>query len=135
VVMIDLLTGVVVGIGVAVGRLFYIFTHLKIDVQRDEARNRTILRPTGAATFVRLPQLAAVLESVAGDTELHVHLEDLRYIDHACFDLLMNWERQHEAKGGRLVIDWDELGAKVSGEAVLPPLDAPRPGREPVSMS
>jgi hypothetical protein len=43
---------------------------------------------------------------------LHVHFEHLEYIDHACLDLLMNWEKQHESTGGSLVIDWDSLTAR-----------------------
>jgi hypothetical protein len=65
----------------------------------------------GAATFIRLPKLAATLEAVPPNTELHVHFEQLTYIDHACLDLLMNWERQHETTGGRLVVDWEGLTA------------------------
>jgi hypothetical protein len=46
--------------------------------------------------------------SIRLETE-DVHLEGLSYIDHACLDLFMTWEKQHEALGGRLVIDWDDL--------------------------
>ena len=44
--------------------------------------------------------------------ELQVHFESLDYIDHACLDLLMNWEKQHELTGGEMCIEWDELEAK-----------------------
>ena len=60
----------------------------------------------------RLPRLAAALESVPPGAELHVHFEELSYIDHACLDLLMNWEKQHDATGGSLVIDWETLEAR-----------------------
>src|SRR4029079_1870400 len=66
----------------------------------------------GTATFIRLPKLAAALEGVPADRELHVHFEQLDYIDHACLDLLMSWEKRHEAAGGSLVIDWDSLTAR-----------------------
>ena len=42
----------------------------------------------GAATFLRLPKLAAALEAVPANRELHVHFDHLDYIDHACLDLL-----------------------------------------------
>ena len=64
------------------------------------------------ATFLRLPKLAAALETVPAGSELHVHFEQLSYIDHACLDLLIGWEKQHEATGGRLTIDWDSLTAR-----------------------
>jgi hypothetical protein len=66
----------------------------------------------GSATFLRLPKLAAALEQIPPNTELHVHFDDLSYIDHACLDLLMNWEKQHRAQGGTLVVDWDGLTAR-----------------------
>jgi hypothetical protein len=71
-----------------------------------------VLHLEGAATFLRLPKLAAALEAVPSDTELHVHLEHLTYIDHACLDRLMHWEKEHTAMGGSLVIDWDTLTAR-----------------------
>jgi hypothetical protein len=49
------------------------------------------------------------LEEVRSDTELHVHLDGLDYIDHACMDLLMSWEKQHCSMGGTLVMDWEGL--------------------------
>ena len=62
---------------------------------------------------MRLPILAAKLDEVPGGAELHVDLEHLDYVDHACLELLMNWERQHQSTGGRLVIDWGQLHARV----------------------
>lgn len=29
-----------------------------------------------------------------------------------CLDLLMNWAKQHESTGGKLVIDWESLHAR-----------------------
>ena len=39
-------------------------------------------------------------------------IDHLDYIDHACLDLLINWQKQHEATGGSLVIDWESLHAR-----------------------
>ena len=50
--------------------------------------------------------------------QLHVELERLDYIDHACLNLMMCWAKQHEAMGGRLVIDWDSLHAQFGPEAI-----------------
>ncbi|HMO86179.1 MAG TPA: SulP family inorganic anion transporter [Lacipirellulaceae bacterium] len=111
IVVTDLLTGVIVGIVLAAVKLLYTFSQLKIRVDHDAASNRYVMRLAGAATFVRLPQLAAALEQIPANTELHVELDHLRYIDHACLDLLTNWARQHEATGGQLVVDWDTLHA------------------------
>lgn len=112
VVAVDLLTGIVVGISLAVGKLLLTFSHLEIRLDDDAARHRTVMYLEGAATFMGLPKLAATLEKVRPNSELHVHFEALSYIDHACLDLLMNWDKQHAATGGNLVIDWESLTAK-----------------------
>lgn len=112
IVVSDLLTGVLVGIGISAAKLLYTFSHLDVRVRSEPERNATVLELMGTATFIRLPKLAAALEQVPQSTELHVHFENLRYIDHACLDLLINWEKQHEATGGSLVIDWDTLTAR-----------------------
>jgi MFS superfamily sulfate permease-like transporter len=112
VVATDLLTGVLTGLGLAAARLLWRVTYLRVRVRRDEARGQATMDLEGAATFLRLPRLAAALEALPPRTELHVHFEHLRYIDHACLDLLLNWEKQHHALGGRLVIDWDRLHAR-----------------------
>lgn len=109
IVTTNLLQGVVIGLLLSLVKLLYAFSHLKIRIEDDPANNRTQLYLNGSATLIRLPQLASELESLRPGTEVHVHFEDLDYIDHACLDLLGNWERQHEATGGSLVIEWDEL--------------------------
>ena len=56
-----------------------------------------------------LPRLAAALEAVPAGTELHVHIEHLDYIDHACMELLSSWEERDEKAGGSLQVEWHEL--------------------------
>jgi MFS superfamily sulfate permease-like transporter len=108
----DLLTGVLVGIGLSIARLLYTFSHLEIWLHEKVEQQRTELHLAGSATFLRLPKLAGFLDRVPRNTQLHVHFDGLTYIDHACLDLLMNWEKQHAAQGGSLVIDWDGLTAR-----------------------
>jgi MFS superfamily sulfate permease-like transporter len=118
IVATDLLTGVLVGIGLSAAKLLYTFAHLNVQIHPATESNRTVLSLHGTATFLRLPRLAAALDKVPGSSELHVEFEHLDYIDHACLDLLMNWAKQHEATGGRLVIDWDSLHANFRGDLV-----------------
>jgi MFS superfamily sulfate permease-like transporter len=108
----DLLTGVVIGFALSVLKLVFTFSHLSVHLKDNAAERRTVLHLEGTATFIRLPKLAAALEAVPPDRELHVHFDHLAYIDHACLDLLMNWEKQHAATGGSLVIDWNLLTAR-----------------------
>src|SRR5262249_27167266 len=89
IVATDLLTGGLVGIGLALAKLLPAFPGLSIRLREEPDRNRTVLYLRGAATFLRLPKLAAALEAVPPNTELHVHFEELTYIDHACLDLFI----------------------------------------------
>ena len=108
----NLLEGVLLGLGLSILKLLYAFSHLEIRWDEDIVRNRVQLHLKGAATLIRLPQLAAALDEVRPGSEVHVHFEHLDYIDHACLDLLSNWEKQHEITGGTLVIEWEELSTK-----------------------
>ena len=108
----DLLVGVVVGIMLSAAKLLLRFSHLELNL-REEA-DITHLEMQGAATFLRLPKLAAKLDKVPGSTQLHVDFRHLTYIDHACLDLLMSWAKQHEGTGGSLVIDWASLQGRFT---------------------
>jgi MFS superfamily sulfate permease-like transporter len=112
IIVFDLLTGVIVGVVLSVAKLLYVFSHLSIVVEKQPGTAVQVLRLSGAATFLSLPKLAQALEAIPDNSELHVHFESLEYVDHACFDLLMNWEKQHTATGGVLVIDWGALSAR-----------------------
>lgn len=109
----DLLSGVIVGFGLAIAKLLHKFSHLETHLE-PATDGSTVLHVTGAATFVRLPQLAKAIESIPRGTKLHINLEALAYIDHACFDLLMNWSKQHEATGGEVIVDWNSLQLMVT---------------------
>jgi MFS superfamily sulfate permease-like transporter len=114
IVVKDLLTGVIFGIVLSMLKLLVTFARLRITVVPAPDGGRWTMHLKGSATFLRLPKLAEALDQVPPDAELHVHFEQLAYIDHACLDLLMNWEKQHEATGGRLVVDWDRLTARFT---------------------
>ena len=115
IVCTDLLTGVLTGVALSAAKLLHRFSHLDVRLEVKKEQVAT-LELEGAATFVRLPLLAAELERVPDNVELHVDFENLDYIDHACLDLLMNWAKQHEGNGGTLVIDWESLHAKFHSE-------------------
>ncbi|MEW5974237.1 MAG: SulP family inorganic anion transporter [Acidobacteriota bacterium] len=108
IVATDLLKGVIFGVVLAAFKLLYIVSHMDVRLEK-QGENRLQLEIHGAATFVRLPQLAKELESIPANTELHVSLEHLTFIDHACIDLLSNWEKQHASAGGKVIMEWESL--------------------------
>jgi MFS superfamily sulfate permease-like transporter len=112
IVTTNLLEGVLIGLGLSVLKLLQAFSHLEIKWDEDIVNNRVHIHLHGAATLIRLPMRAASLDEVRPGAEVHVHFEQLDYIDHACLDLLSSWERQHETTGGNLIIEWEELSSK-----------------------
>jgi MFS superfamily sulfate permease-like transporter len=123
IVVDDLLTGVVTGIVLSAVKLLARFSQLEVEIGDDAAAEgpHTLIKLSGAATFLRLPKLASQLEKVPAGADLHVDVTDMEYIDRACMELLQNWSRQHAATGGRLTIDWDLLNDRFQTRR-------PRPG-------
>ena len=114
IVATDLLTGVLIGIGLCIVRLIYTLTHSEIELEVSEDRKRADLRLAGAVTFLALPRLAALLDRVPTPITLHIHLEDLQHIDHACLDAIHAWGQQHERTGSTLAVEWEDLVKKYS---------------------
>lgn len=109
IVVTDLLTGVMLGVGLSVARLIYSLTHAEILLEMNASHNQAELVLAGSVTFLALPQLAAKLDTIPAGTELHVRLSKLQHIDHACLDALYAWQKQHEKLGSKIVVEWDHL--------------------------
>lgn len=109
IVATDLLMGVLIGVVLSIVKLLYTMARLKVEIESID--NKSILHLRGAATFLSLPKLADALDNVPANTELHVCMDELDYVDHSCLELIMDWEKQHESTGGTLVMDWGELHA------------------------
>ncbi len=114
IVVEDLLTGVIVGIVLSSVKLLLRFSILDVEITSDPsaARPASVITLVGAATFLRLPKLAAALETIPANSDLVVDVSEIDYIDRACMELLQNWARQHAATGGQLTIDWDSLHSR-----------------------
>jgi MFS superfamily sulfate permease-like transporter/mannitol/fructose-specific phosphotransferase system IIA component (Ntr-type) len=110
VVVVDLFSGILAGVAAAIAKLVYTFTSLKIRSESDEDGVTHHLHLAGSATFLRLPYIAEVLDTVPADRELHVHIHRLDHIDHACLELLSGWNQRREQLGQPgMVVEWNEL--------------------------
>jgi MFS superfamily sulfate permease-like transporter len=109
IVTTNLLAGVLIGLGLALLKLFYKFSHLEVRLHTETASNVTTVSLNGAATFIRLPRLAAALESIPAGTKVNLEIDQLSYIDHACLDLIANWRKQHIARDGHAYVPWEDL--------------------------
>ena len=114
IVAFDLLSGVLIGFALTLAKLAWKASRLKIALVQG-ALGEAELRLTGAATFLRVPQLARVLEGVAPGTRLQVPLDNLSYIDHACMELLEDWGRAAQRQGGALQIEPRALNRRLEG--------------------
>jgi MFS superfamily sulfate permease-like transporter len=99
IVATDLLMGVATGFALALARLLYTFARLDVRLEQNGEAYEIFLR--GAATFMSLPLLAEALESVPAESEVHVHLDQVAYVDHACIELIEDWQERHQ---GRVVL-------------------------------
>jgi MFS superfamily sulfate permease-like transporter len=115
IVAIDLLSGVLIGFGLALLKLLYTVSHLKVDVVHHAGWIDVHLE--GAATFIALPKLARALETLPPGTERHIHFEHLSHIDHACIDLIACYRQQQEKLGNRVVVELDELESRYDPRA------------------
>lgn len=113
VVAADLLTGVLLGLALSTARVLYVLSHLDLSLTRAPRSRQVELHFRGAATFLTLPRLSETLETVPPGSELHVHLGDLDYIDHACIEYLGSWAERHQDGGGRVMVEWPELMQKA----------------------
>ena len=102
-----LLNGVMAGFILATLNVVYRLNHCEVDI-KEEAKS-LIVDIHGSATFFTLPKIAAALEGIKKDQEVHVLVHDLAYIDHAVLELLMSWETEYEKDGGSVVLEWDHV--------------------------
>jgi MFS superfamily sulfate permease-like transporter len=107
IVATDLLTGVLTGIGLTILKVVWKVSHLDIEKMQDG--NAVYVDLIGAATFIRMPKLANALEAIPMRSHVHLGLERLAYIDHACLDLIHDWAERHRKSGGTFQVEWDQL--------------------------
>jgi MFS superfamily sulfate permease-like transporter len=99
VVTTDLLTGVLVGLGLSVVELIQHRKSLRLKVEEDEAGETRRLRLEGSATFVSLTRLTAVLERIPSGQAVHLDLHRLRGIDHTSAEMMREWVARRHGSG------------------------------------
>lgn len=109
IIFANLLTGVLVGVVLALAKLLYTTQNLESYFAHDSNSGKLTLHLEGIATFVSLPRLAVTLEHIPPFAKVQVRFESLRHIDHACLELIENWQHQHESAHGTVDINWDKL--------------------------
>jgi len=105
IVATDLLTGVLAGMALSILRLALRAAMLHVNLRQLDKPDQWELRLVGSATFLSVPRLAKALDPVPEGATLHLDLDRLRFIDHACLVLLKDWQRTAPATNRRMVVD------------------------------
>ncbi|SDC30811.1 SulP family inorganic anion transporter [Actinokineospora iranica] len=112
VVLLNLLEGVLIGLAVAMLGMLRRVVWARVRVEQDgdsddEGRPNYAVIVEGTLSFLSVPRLSRVLAQVPDGTAVHLELV-VDYLDHAAYEHLSAWQRQHEDTGGVVVVD--EIG-------------------------
>lgn len=99
VVATDLLTGVLVGIGLSMLELIPNLRGLRLKVDTTSDADGEAIRLQGAATFVSLPRLSDALDRVPAGTPVTLDATGLTAVDHTTAELLRDWFTRRRAGG------------------------------------
>jgi MFS superfamily sulfate permease-like transporter len=87
--------------------MIYSTTHLDARVVEEEGNTHVHL--SGVGTFLGIPKIAGALDKVKPGCVVHLHSHGLRYIDHACIEVIESWVESCEEKGQHVHIEMEKL--------------------------
>jgi carbonic anhydrase len=102
VVLLDLLTGVLLGIGLSLAMMLQRTVWSGIRAERHGEDWRVVIE--GALTFLSVPRLSKVLATIPAPGRVTLEMV-VDYLDHAAFDSLSNWQQSYERAGGTVIVD------------------------------
>ncbi|MBN8816210.1 MAG: SulP family inorganic anion transporter [Sphingomonas sp.] len=100
----DLLTGVLVGIGLSLIEVIPHFRRLKLGVEQDEGDHGVAIRLSGAATFVQLPKLSDVLDRAPAGKPVVLDGTQLATVDHTCAELMRDWLARRRSSDNQVTV-------------------------------
>ena len=104
VVATDLLTGVLVGIGLTMLELVPHLRRLRLKVLETSEGGAHAITLDGTATFVTLPRLSETLDRVPAGTPVRIDASRLDAVDHTSAEMLRDWFQRRRASGTRIEI-------------------------------
>ena len=107
VIAADLLTGVLVGLGLSLIELLPHLRKLRLKVDASHAGATSEISLNGAATFVTLPKLVKVLDAVPAGRPLRLDLRRMAAIDHTCAEMLSDWLARRRGHGSHTELRGD----------------------------
>jgi len=101
VVTTDLLTGVLVGLGLSLVEVLPHVRDIRLKVREHDEGLATRVELSGAATFLGLTRLNAVLEKQPADRAVHLDLDQVKAMDHTTAETLSEWINRRRHIGQR----------------------------------
>jgi len=117
VVFLNLLEGVLIGLGLAITLTVWRVVKATMSAEAVD-ENTWLVSIEGSVSFLSLPRLTTVLSEVPAGATVTVELS-VDFIDHAAHQTIDDWKRQHEAGGG--VVEIHEHGTADLHSAVAGP--------------
>ncbi|MFI5716953.1 SulP family inorganic anion transporter [Nocardia sp. NPDC051750] len=114
VVFLNLLEGVLIGLALAFALLVWRVVRVVVTAERIGGTDRWLIRIDGSCTFLSLPKLSTTFAKVPPGATVTVDLT-VDFLDHAAYDAITDWARQHESNGG--TVDFVEVGASRMAKA------------------
>ncbi|MBB4856769.1 MFS superfamily sulfate permease-like transporter [Novosphingobium chloroacetimidivorans] len=111
VVTTDLLTGVLVGLALSLVEVLPHIRDIRLKVHEHEDNGAYRVELAGAATFLGLTRLNAVLENQPADRSVHLDLDRVKAMDHTTAETLTEWinRRRHIGHNDRITGPADVL--------------------------
>jgi len=99
VVTMDLLTGVLVGIGLSMLELIPHLSRLRLKLEDESRGDAHEVALRGSATFLTLPKLSAKLDSLPKGGLVILNVERLGHIDHTTAEMVREWVERRRGSG------------------------------------
>ncbi|WP_280273456.1 bifunctional SulP family inorganic anion transporter/carbonic anhydrase [Nocardia wallacei] len=118
VVFLNLLEGVLIGLGLAFVLLLWRVVRVSVHAAPVPGSERWIVGIDGTCTFLALPKLTKELTEVPSGADVLIELT-VDFLDHAAYEALHDWARQHENTGG--TVEFAEIGTARMAHALTGP--------------
>lgn len=119
VVFLNLLEGVLTGLALAFALLIWRIVRVAVTAEPLGGTDRWLIRIDGSCTFLSLPKLSTTFATVPQGVAVTVEMT-VDFLDHAAYDAITDWARQHESTGG--TVDFVEIGeARMARAEAAPP--------------
>lgn len=119
VVFLNLLEGVLIGLALAFALLLWRVVRVAVTAEPLGGTDRWLVRIDGSCTFLSLPKLSSTFAQVPAGVPVTVEMT-VDFLDHAAYDAITDWARQHENNGGS--VDFVEIGeARMARAEAAPP--------------